>query len=47
MVAREEKGRSLKKYWTIPERQAEPSVILADQQSWKASEKEQRIFQSE
>jgi len=40
MVRREEKDRLLKKYWTIPERQAETSVILADQQWWKTSEEE-------
>jgi hypothetical protein len=30
MVAPEEKDRLLKKYWTIPERQIETSVVLAD-----------------
>lgn len=30
MVGREEKNRLLKKYWTIPERQIETSVVLAD-----------------
>jgi N-acetylglutamate synthase-like GNAT family acetyltransferase len=30
MVSAEEKDRLLKKYWTIPERQIETSVVLAD-----------------
>jgi len=30
IVGREEKNRLLKKYWTIPERQIETSVVLAD-----------------
>jgi N-acetylglutamate synthase-like GNAT family acetyltransferase len=30
LVAEEEKNRLLKKYWTIPERQIETSVVLAD-----------------
>lgn len=30
MVAPEEKNRLLKKYWAIPERQVETSVVLAD-----------------
>jgi GNAT superfamily N-acetyltransferase len=30
MVGREEKQRLLKKYWTVPERQIETSVVLAD-----------------
>jgi GNAT superfamily N-acetyltransferase len=30
VVGREEKNRLLKKYWTIPERQVETSVVLAD-----------------
>ena len=30
LVGREEKNLLLKKYWTIPERQAETSVVLAD-----------------
>ena len=31
VVSPEEKNRLLKKYWTIPERQIETSVVLADQ----------------
>lgn len=30
LVAEEEKNRLLKKYWTIPDRQAEASVVLVD-----------------
>jgi N-acetylglutamate synthase-like GNAT family acetyltransferase len=30
LVTREEKDRLLKKYWSIPERQIETSVVLAD-----------------
>ena len=30
----EEKNRLLKKYWSIPERQIETSVVLADQ-TWR------------
>jgi GNAT superfamily N-acetyltransferase len=33
-VGREEKDRLLKKYWTIPERQVETSVVLADEK-WR------------
>jgi N-acetylglutamate synthase-like GNAT family acetyltransferase len=36
IVSLEEKNRLLKKYWTIPERQIETSVVLADQK-WRAS----------
>src|SRR4030043_2020065 len=32
LVSAEEKNRLLKKYWSIPERQVETSVVLADQQ---------------
>ncbi len=31
MVGPEEKNRLLKKYWTVPERQIETSVVLTDQ----------------
>jgi GNAT superfamily N-acetyltransferase len=31
LVSPEEKGRLLRKYWSIPERQVETSVVLADQ----------------
>ena len=34
IVDREEKDRLLKRYWTIPERQIETSVVLADQ-NWR------------
>jgi hypothetical protein len=30
MVGPQEKNRLLKKYWTVPERQIETSVVLAD-----------------
>jgi GNAT superfamily N-acetyltransferase len=32
LVSEEEKNRLLKKYWSIPERQVETSVVLAEQQ---------------
>jgi len=32
LVEEEEKNRLLKKYWSIPDRQAETSVVLADEQ---------------
>jgi hypothetical protein len=35
MVSPQEKDRLLKKYWTIPDRQIETSVVLADGR-WKA-----------
>jgi ribosomal protein S18 acetylase RimI-like enzyme len=31
LVTKEEKDRLLRKYWSIPERQIETSVVLADQ----------------
>ncbi|MFZ0817238.1 MAG: GNAT family N-acetyltransferase [Candidatus Sulfotelmatobacter sp.] len=34
MVSAQEKDRLLKRYWTIPERQIETSVVLADRK-WK------------
>jgi hypothetical protein len=34
MVGREEKGQLLKKYWTVPERQIETSVVLVDRK-WR------------
>jgi hypothetical protein len=34
MVSREDKDRLLKKYWNIPERQVETSVVLADATWW-------------
>ncbi|MDP2753227.1 MAG: GNAT family N-acetyltransferase [Nitrospirota bacterium] len=36
-VSREEKDRLLKKYWSIPERQIETSVVLADQKWFNTS----------
>ncbi len=35
-VSAEEKDRLLKRYWNIPERQVETSVVLADSQWWEA-----------
>jgi GNAT superfamily N-acetyltransferase len=35
MVSPQEKDRLLKRYWTIPERQIETSVVLADKRWWK------------
>ena len=37
MVGPEEKDRLLKQYWTVPERQIEASVVLADAK-WRASQ---------
>ena len=37
MVSAEEKDRLLKKYWSIPERQVETSVVLADAKWWEAN----------
>jgi N-acetylglutamate synthase-like GNAT family acetyltransferase len=37
-VGREEKGRLLKKYWTVSERQMETSVVLADAK-WRSAAK--------
>ena len=36
LVSEEEKNRLLKKYWLIPERQVETSVVLANQTWYKA-----------
>ena len=36
LLGREEKNRLLRKYWTIPERQIETSVVLADA-AWRDS----------
>jgi N-acetylglutamate synthase-like GNAT family acetyltransferase len=38
MVGVEEKNRLLKKYWTIPERQIETSVVLADS-TWRGTQR--------
>jgi N-acetylglutamate synthase-like GNAT family acetyltransferase len=35
LVTWEEKERLLRKYWSIPERQTETSVVLADEAWWK------------
>jgi GNAT superfamily N-acetyltransferase len=35
MVGPREKDRLLKKYWTVPERQIEASVVLADPRWWE------------
>lgn len=37
MVGAREKDRLLKQYWTIPERQSEMSVVLADRTWWDLS----------
>ncbi len=37
LTTREEKERLLRKYWSIPERQTETSVVLADER-WRARE---------
>lgn len=39
MVGRQEKDQLLKKYWTIPERQIETSVVLVDQEWRELSDK--------
>jgi GNAT superfamily N-acetyltransferase len=36
LVSPQERRRLLKKYWTIPERQVETSVVLADPKWWEA-----------
>ena len=36
-VSSQEKDRLLKRYWTIPERQMETSVVLADPKWWQLS----------
>ena len=41
MVSEEEKDRLLKKYWSIPERQVETSVVLADQKWFALRAKEE------
>lgn len=37
VVSPETKERLLRKYWTIPERQVETSVVLADETWWEAN----------
>jgi GNAT superfamily N-acetyltransferase len=39
LVTWEEKERLLRKYWSIPERQTETSVVLADRKWFEAQEK--------
>jgi len=39
-----EKDRLLKKYWNIPERQVETSVVLADQRFFSVSRRQQTAF---
>jgi GNAT superfamily N-acetyltransferase len=39
LVSREEKSRLLRKYWSIPERQVETSVVLADKR-WRDANKQ-------
>jgi GNAT superfamily N-acetyltransferase len=36
MVSPEEKDRLLRKYWSIPDRQIETSVVLADERWWNS-----------
>ncbi len=40
LVSSEEKGRLLRKYWSIPERQIETSVVLADQKWFDTRKRE-------
>ena len=37
MVNPQQKDRLLKQYWTIPERQIDTSVVLADLEWWQLS----------
>jgi N-acetylglutamate synthase-like GNAT family acetyltransferase len=37
MVSPQEKDRLLKRYWTVPERQIDTSVVLADSKWWQLS----------
>jgi hypothetical protein len=37
MVSAEDKDRLLKRYWKIPERQIETSVVLADPMWWSVT----------
>lgn len=41
LVSEEEKNQLLRRYWSISERQIETSVVLADQDSFDAHEREQ------
>ena len=40
LVSSEEKDRLLRKYWSVPERQIETSVVLADQKWFDARQRE-------
>ncbi|HUV93281.1 MAG TPA: GNAT family N-acetyltransferase, partial [Anaerolineae bacterium] len=40
LVCPEEKDRLLRKYWSIPERQEETSMVLADQSWFDAAQRE-------
>jgi N-acetylglutamate synthase-like GNAT family acetyltransferase len=42
LTSSEEKGRLLRKYWSIPKRQIETSVVLADDKWFKAEEQKER-----
>ena len=42
LVSREEKDRLLRKYWSIPERQVETSVVLADESWFDVAQREPR-----
>jgi len=42
MVSPQEKDRLLKRYWTIPERQIDTSVVLADPKWWQLSDAKKR-----
>ncbi len=42
VVEPDDKDRLLKTYWTIPERQIETSVVLADQRWWRDQEVDDR-----
>ncbi len=41
-VSREEKNRLLKRYWTIPDRQVETSVVLADER-WRGRQEDPQL----
>jgi len=43
MVDPEQKVRLLRRYWTVPERQIETSVVLADAKWWDRL-REQRVL---
>ena len=42
IVGSEEKNRLLKRYWTVPERQIETSVVLADSK-WRETRRESEV----